>query len=117
MRAVLALLLLSASAPALAADDFAGFWQSYSQAAGKNDKAALLAMTKFPFLYDSEQREAKDFDMIYKGLFGPKARACLAKGKPVKDQDGSYDVFCGQTIYIFAKGDDGWHFTEFGAND
>lgn len=119
MRAVLVLVLLWASAaPVLAApDDFAAFWQSFSQAAGKNDRAALLAMTKLPFLYEDKPREAAEFDVIYKGLFGPKARACLAKAKPVKDQDGSYDAFCGQTIFIFTKQGDGWRFADFGAND
>ena len=119
MRAVLALALLWATAaPALAApDDFATFWQSFSQAAGKNDRAALQAMTKFPFLYEDKPREATEFDVIYKGLLGLKARACLAKAKPVKDQDGVYDAFCGETIYIFSKAGDAWRFSEFGAND
>jgi hypothetical protein len=119
MRAVLALVLLCAAVlPALAApDDFASFWQSFSQAAGKNDRAALQAMTKFPFLYQDKPREAAEFDILYKGLLGPKARTCLAKAKPVKDQDSSYDAFCGETIYIFTKDSNGWRFSEFGAND
>ena len=112
-----ALLLLAAIAtPAMAAQDFDTFWADFSAAAKAGDQAKVRALTEFPFLYDDKQRDAEGFAAIWKGLFTPKARACLGKGKPVKDQE-SYMVFCGEIIFSFGQTSAGWRFTEVGAND
>jgi hypothetical protein len=115
LRAILLLLCIIAM-PAVAQQDFAPFWSDFSNAAKAGDKAKLRALTKFPFLYDQKQRGEDGFDAIWKGLLTPKARACLGKAKPVKDQE-NYVVFCGEVGFYFEKTPAGWRFTEIGAND
>ena len=114
-RALLLVLCLLAT-PALAQEDFAPFWRDFSAAAKAGDKQKVRALTKFPFLYPDKERGEDGFDVIWKGLFVPKARACLGRGKPVKDQE-NYVVFCGEIGFYFTKTAAGWRFSEFGAND
>jgi len=114
LRALLVLCLLAT--PAFAQQDFASFWSEFSAAAKAGDKAKVRALTKFPFDNDPQKRGEESFEGIWKELFTKKARACLAKGKPVKDQD-SYVVFCGEIGFYFAKTQAGWRFTETGVND
>lgn len=96
--------------------NFQTFWKAFSMAAARDDRAALQAMTKFPFVFDDAPREAGDFNKIYKVLFDSKARACLAKALPRKDRD-SYDAFCGEVIYVFSKEGGAWRFSDFSPND
>ena len=117
LRAAAVLCLLAT--PALAQKpDFAPFWSEFSVAAKAGDKAKVRALTKFPFLHMSDQREEKDFDAIWKNLFTPKARTCLGKGKPEWDKKGNlYVLFCGQIGFYFQPTAAGWRFTETGEND
>jgi hypothetical protein len=110
------LLFFTVATPVLAEDDFAPFWTDFSAAAKAGDQAKVRALTKFPFGYDQKQRGEDDFAVVWKGLFTAKARACLGKGKPVKDQE-NYVVFCGEVGFYFEKTSAGWRFTEIGAND
>jgi hypothetical protein len=96
--------------------EFAPFWKDFAAAAKVGDKAKVRAVMKFPFLYLSDLREEKEFEKIWKGLFTAKARTCLGKGKPMKDQK-QYVIFCGDTGFYFEKTDAGWRFTETGVND
>jgi hypothetical protein len=116
LRAAAFLLVCAIATLALAEPDFAPFWADFSAAAKAGDQAKVRALTKFPFLYDQKQRGEDGFSAIWKGLFTPKARACLGKGKPVKDQE-NYVLFCGEVGFYFEKTPAGWQFTEIGAND
>lgn len=102
------------------ADDFPLFWSAFAKAAAENDKAAIQAMIKFPF-FDGEIRQASEFDKIYKADFSSKARACLAKARPVKEKDGdqkdTYAVTCGERIYSFTKQGSVWRLSDLGVND
>ena len=117
LRAAVLLCLLAA--PAFAQQpDFAPFWSEFSAAAKAGDKEKVRALTKFPFLHYSDLREESAFDAIWKNLFTAKARACVAKGKPVWDKVGKLNVlFCGQTGFYFEPTAAGWRFTEVGVND
>jgi hypothetical protein len=115
LRAAL-LLLCAIATPALAEEDFAPFWADFSAAAKAGDQTKVRGLTKFPFLYDDKQQGEDGFAAIWKGLFTRKARACLGKEKPVKDQE-NYVVFCGEVGFYFEKTPTGWRFTEIGAND
>jgi hypothetical protein len=114
-RALLLALCIVAT-PALAQQDFAPFWTDFSTAAKAGDTAKVRSLTKFPFLYDQKERGEDGFEAIWKGLFTAKARTCLGKGKPVKDQQ-IYVVFCGDIGFYFEKTPAGWRFVEIGAND
>jgi len=115
LRAAAVLCLLAT--PALAQKpDFAPFWSEFSAAAKTGDKAKVRALTRFPFLHYSDLREESAFDAIWKDLFTAKARACLGKGKPVRDKD-LYVLFCGEVGFYFESTAAGWRFTEDGVND
>ena len=118
-RAVFALAMLVLLAPLAVAqgDGFAGFWKEFSAAAKAGDKAKVQALTRFPFLHYSDMREEKAFDRVWKNLFTAKARTCLAKAKPERDERGSHNVFCGDSGFLFELTDAGWRFTEVGVND
>ncbi|MBI5848931.1 MAG: hypothetical protein HZB31_13485 [Nitrospirae bacterium] len=118
---------------------FATFWAQFKTAVANNDKEAVVAMTKFPFLRGEElTRDA--FIRKYNKIFDRKLQRCLAKEKPVNDyqgyldavkltkkhsaplpepqQDrGSYSVFCGEEILLFEKIEGRYLFTGTGAND
>ncbi len=117
--AFLALCLLATPAAAQTstpAPDFAPFWKEFSAAAKAGEKAKVRALTKFPFDYDGKKRGENDFDPVWKGLFTGKARACLGRGKPVKD-GGNHVIFCGEVGFYFEPTPAGWRFTEVGPND
>ena len=116
------LIFLLAIAPAGSAEikpearSFAEFWTQFKAAVVKGDKAVIAGMTKFPFA-DKLQTKA-DFVKQCDELFSAKVRRCFRNAKPVKaDNRDSYSVFCGETIFVFEKGKDGYQFTDLGVND
>lgn len=117
---VAGLLIAAGSAlPAGSDDGFAAFWTQFKAAVGKSDPPAVSQMIKYPVFY-SDVLQANDFPVIWKGAFNPAQRRCLAKQKPVKDtHEGkvTYNAFCDEVIYIFAKDGAGWKLTDFGVND
>ena len=117
-----ALIFLLAIAPAGSeeikpeARSFTGFWSQFQAAVVKGDKAAIAAMTKFPFA--SEKQTKAEFVKQCDKLFSAKVRRCFRNAKPVKeDKRDSYSVFCGENIFVFEKGKDGYQFTDVGVND
>jgi hypothetical protein len=115
------LILLLALEPAGSAEvkaeahSFAAFWTQFKAAVVKGDKEAIAGMTRLPF-YGKMAKAAfmKECDE----LFPAEVRRCFRNAKPVKeDNRDSYSVFCGETIFSFAKGKDGYQFTDVGVND
>jgi len=95
---------------------FTAFLTKFKAAVAKDDKEAVATMTKLPFLFDSKEQKHDGFIKIYDKLFTARVKKCFATAKPVKDGD-SYEIFCGKTIYLFAKVNGSYKFTEIGAND
>ena len=117
-----ALIFLLAIAPAGSAElkpearSFAEFWTQFKAAVLTGDKAAIAGMTKFPF--GDNQLTKADFVKQCGEIFSAKVRRCFPNAKPVKaDKRDSYSVFCGETIFVFEKGKDGYQFTDLGEND
>ena len=109
--------------------DFIAFWKQFKQAAATDNRAALQAMTHLPFdLEDGNSYGASQFDKIHAQIYDERARTCLSSRLPVPD-DEDYDVFCGDTIYIFGTEPDlmpdqadaadgsGWRLLETTSND
>lgn len=119
MRLLVSVLLVTllGFAPATPADeDFAGFWTRFKVALKKRDKAAIVAMTKLPFLYDSKNLQKAQFVAKIDEILPAKLSACFAKEKPVADKD-AYSVFCGEQIYVFSKSNGRYLFSDIGVND
>jgi hypothetical protein len=115
---VFAFLVLSIPSVKAASCDpqFNTFWTKFKTAVAKNDKQAVAALTKLPYLLDGKMLNKPQFLAKYDLLF-PKATAqCFKKEKPSMDRD-IYEVFCGEQIYIFSKVNAKWMFTEIGVND
>ena len=117
-----ALIFLLALAPAGMAEikaegrSFAAFWVQFQAAVVKGDKEAIARMTRFPFADEKLTKAA--FVKKSDELFSAKVRRCFRSAKPVKeDKRDSYSVFCGETIFVFEKGKDGYQFTDLGVND
>ena len=118
-------LLLLASAPLTAqspaktkADSFAAFWNEFKSAVAKDDKEAVAAMTKLPIYLANKERSKDGFLKLYPSLFTKKVKTCLVSAKPVKEvNQDSYSVFCGKSIYVFARVEGKYKFTDLGAND
>ncbi|MDQ4122650.1 MAG: hypothetical protein M3209_14525 [Acidobacteriota bacterium] len=90
-----------------AQSDWATFWQKFKTAVAKNDKKTILSLS------DSAQLPAD-----YQALFGTAAkRKCFRTTKPEKDDEGGYNVFCGEQGYYFKKVNGQFRFTEGFAND
>lgn len=95
--------------------DFLAFWSGFKGALQKNDKAALASMTKLPYGYDKKLDRAA-FIVEAGKIFNPAKRKCLLREKPIADKDSVF-VFCDDDIYIFAKDNGKYKFTEIGVND
>ena len=81
-------------------------------------REAIAGMTKFPLAYEGKQLAEADFMRKCGVIFGEEVRKCFQNAKPVKADDrDSYSVFCGETIFVFEKGNDGYKFTDLGVND
>jgi hypothetical protein len=108
-----------AAPPAAVKAEFDVFLQEFRAALKANDAAAVAGLTRLPFMAESDAAKFRAKD--YPRLFDAKARACLARGKPVYDLDGeknhAYSMFCGQTIYVFTRDAAGFRFTDVGVND
>jgi hypothetical protein len=97
---------------------FAPFWAQFKTAVANKNREAIAAMTKFPFNYYAKQLTKADFIKECDAIFSPKVQRCFRDAKPVKADDReSYSVFCGQTIFVFEKGNGGYQFTDMGEND
>jgi len=98
------------------AHSFAAFWLQFKAAVEKGDKEAIAGMTKLPFIY--EKLAKAPFVKQCDELFSARVRRCFRNAKPVKeDKRDSYSVFCGENIFVFEKGKDGYQFTDLGVND
>jgi hypothetical protein len=95
---------------------FAEFWTQFKAAVLKEDKEAIAGMAKFPF--GGDQLTEVNFVKKCGEMFSAKVRRCFRDAKPVKeDKRESYSVFCGESIFVFEKGKDGYQFTDLGVND
>ena len=95
---------------------FNTFWIKFKAAMTRNDKAAVADMTKLPFMLDGKDLDRAGFIKQYSSLFTPKMRRCFARARPSRDQD-AMEIFCAQQIFLFAKVDGIYKFTEIGVND
>ena len=105
--------LLEAKDPPPPAESFAAFWKEFQSAVARNDKEAVAAATKLPFM---AQQSKADFIRDYPSYFTKEVKKCLATAKPVRDRD-SYLVFCGEEIFSFGKVNGAYKFTDIGVND
>ena len=96
--------------------NFLDFWASFKGALQKNDKQALASMTKLPYTLEQKKLDRAAFIAQSEKIFPPRTRKCLLKEKPVADKDSIF-VFCGEEIFVFAKDNGKYKFTETGAND
>ncbi|HMJ24951.1 MAG TPA: hypothetical protein VK475_03950 [Pyrinomonadaceae bacterium] len=96
--------------------EFNAFWIKFRAAVARSDKPAVADMTKLPFILNGKDLDRVGFIKQYTSLFTPKMRRCFARARPSRDQD-SMEIFCGQQIFLFAKVDGVYKFTEIGAND
>jgi hypothetical protein len=95
---------------------FNAFWIKFKAAVARSDKGGVADMTKLPFMLDGKDLDRAGFIKQYNSLFTPRVRRCFARAKLTKDQD-AYEIFCGQQIFLFAKVDGVYKFTEIGVND
>jgi hypothetical protein len=95
---------------------FTAFWVKFKEALARNDRARIVEMTKLPFMIGGEDLDRKGLLKEYPKLFHRSTRRCFAREKPLKEND-YYEIFCGETIFLFGKVDDVWKFAEIGAND
>lgn len=103
-------------ASAAADPAFAGFWRDFAGALGRQDQAAVRALTRFPFLFAGSSIGADRFETIWMALFFPPTlRECLARAAPAPDGE-AMSVGCGAYVYVFEKGVGGWRFAAFTAD-
>lgn len=129
LMAVLLLQLAPASAqaqnsvaPAGLRQEFDDFLAKFRAALKANDAAAVAGMTRLPFLGDPASGDAVQFRAkIYPDLFPAKVRGCIAGSKPAYDRDqqgnDNFHIICGEEIFYFTKGPQGFLFAEVGMND
>jgi hypothetical protein len=111
-----------AVAPPAVQKEFDGFIAKFRAALKANDAAAVVGMTRLPFMGEDSVKDAGQFrDKVYKRDFTAKNRACIRGAKAVYDRDGenndNFFIFCGQRSFVFTKTPTGFLFTEIGAND
>ena len=102
--------------------EFDGFIGKFRAALKANDSAAVVGMTRLPFMNDGSIRDAAQFrEKVYNPDFTAKNRACIQRGKAVYARDGenndNFFIFCGERIFVFTKTPAGFLFTEVGVND
>jgi len=96
--------------------EFLTFWSGFKGALQKNDKEALASMTKLPYGLEEKKLNRAAFIAQANKIFPAKTRKCLLNEKPVADKDSVF-VFCGEEIFVFAKDNGKYKFTEIGVND
>jgi hypothetical protein len=96
-------------------EDFPAFWSRFRDAVARNDAQAVRDLTVLPFLFEGEPHHASRFGRVYDALFDAKARSCIARTTP-REEDDRYMAFCGPTIFVFARRDERWRFSEFAAD-
>ena len=107
--------LLEAKDPPPPAESFAAFWKEFQSAVARNDKEAVAAATKLPFM---AQQSKADFIRDYPSYFTKEVKKCLATAKPVKATDrDTYSAFCGEEIFGFEKVNGAYKFTSIDMND
>jgi hypothetical protein len=112
------LIALSCAGPLHGADkDFDVFWQKFKNAAQKNDKDALVSMTRCPFLFQGKQLTKTQLAVQIGNVLPAKTRRCLVTQHLQAAKDGAYMGFCGDLIYTFSKIDGRYMFTDIDAND
>jgi hypothetical protein len=118
-HSVICVLVCFAFIAAAEARSFAAFWVQFKTAVAKDDKEAIAEMTRLPFVYGTSKPLSKaDFIKECGKLFDQKTRKCFSKAKPIKeDNRDSYSVFCGEEIFVFAKVNGEYRFTDLGMND
>ena len=95
---------------------YAAFWSEFKAAVIKGDSQKVASMTRFPFLFQNDEQNEAGFIKKFNVLFPARVKSCFAKAKTVKERDG-FEVFCGESIYLFEKVDGVYKFTEIGVND
>ncbi|MBI5171807.1 MAG: hypothetical protein SFV17_02705 [Candidatus Obscuribacter sp.] len=104
------------SADKSADKDFEQFFAQFKQAISRADREKVADLTKLPYMLQSKTLNRQQFIAQFNAIFPPAHRKCLVKEKPIKDQQ-CYMVFCGEEIFIFARVDGKYKFTEIGVND
>lgn len=113
--------LLAFALPAQAAEkidpEFKKFWGVFREAVLKKDKEAVADMTKLPMVLNGKPRDRAGFIKMFNSLFDT-VRKQMSNPEIAKDQQsGSYFVFCGEEILVFAKVKGRYLFTDIGMND
>jgi len=100
-------------------ETFASFWKEFTRALAKNDKEAVITLTKLPFYFDNKDQDRAGFLKIYPQVFTRSIRRCMATAKPHRDprDKNSYDVYCGELIFSFGKVGGKFKFLKYGPND
>ena len=116
----LLILLAFAAIPRLLgaqADGFSEFWKRFQAAVVKGDKEAVASMTHLPYFYVGGFLDRNGFLQKYGEIFEKREKACVAKGRPEKDDLGNYAVFCGPMIFSFSPVEGEYKFMDIGSND
>lgn len=84
---------------AFAETDFHAFWKTFSSAVMASDKPKVAEMTKFPLLMSyliKDVKNKREFLRRYDEIFEGEANAaqCFATGKPRKESDRHYEIYC-----------------------
>ena len=95
---------------------FPAFWTEFKAALAANNKQAVASMTRLPFVLNSEELNRDGFIRKFDKIFDKKVKACFAKARPTRDQE-SYEIFCGEEIFLFMKVQGRYKFVEISAND
>ena len=112
---LLSLVALQAEEPPARPESFATFWAAFKSAVAKNDREAVAAVTKLPFM--GQQAKAA-FLKNYPSYFSPEVRKCLETAKPARQNNrDSFIVFCGEEIFNFEKVNGAYKFTSIDMND
>jgi hypothetical protein len=102
--------------PGAGAPTFSAFWTKFNAAVIAGDKAGVASMTQLPFQFEDKDLDRPGFIAKFDTIFTSKVKKCFARAKPTMDQD-YYEVFCGQSIFMFKKVSGQYMFVEIGVND
>jgi hypothetical protein len=96
---LIGILVLSFFPSAFAQSEFSAFWNHFKSAIVAGDQTAVADMTKFPLSMPYAVKAVKnkqDFLRRYNEIFKGEANAaqCFASGKPAKESEQRYGVYC-----------------------